>query len=163
MSLLINLMQPWMKVIFLMNKGYFCSSSEPGCGSRERVVRSPVMQAVKSAPQDTCRMALPCRRSTLRGCRYEAWSPWPSWPTIFAPPWTLCRNTQQHLFSSDKIICFLALHFIFCLIFALFCNAFYFYFYIFVSLFWMTVIRTWPSLTQTSVILVKLRYYCSCY
>ncbi len=77
------------------NSMYLQTCSEPVCGSRERVARSPVTQAVKSAPQDTCRMALPCRRSTLRGCRYEAWSPWPSWPTIFPPPWTLCRSRSR--------------------------------------------------------------------
>lgn len=48
----------------------------------------PVTQAVKSAPHATCRMAFPCSFSTFLGCRYEAWSPCPSWPTILAPPWT---------------------------------------------------------------------------
>lgn len=49
---------------------------------------SPVIQAVKSAPHATCRMAFPASFSTLFGCRYEEWSPCPSWPTILAPLWT---------------------------------------------------------------------------
>lgn len=48
----------------------------------------PVTQAVKSAPHATCRIAFPISFSTFFGCRYEAWSPCPSWPTILAPPCT---------------------------------------------------------------------------
>lgn len=58
----------------------------------EAFPHSPVMQAVKSAPHATCRMAFPCSFSTLFGCRYEAWSPCPSWPTILAPPWTFLKK-----------------------------------------------------------------------
>lgn len=53
---------------------------------------SPVTQAVKSDPHATCRMAFPWSFSTLFGCRYDAWSPCPSWPTILAPLWTFCRQ-----------------------------------------------------------------------
>lgn len=53
------------------------------------------MQAVKSAPHATCRMAFPCSFSTFFGCRYEAWSPCPSWPTILAPHWTFWREDWE--------------------------------------------------------------------